>query len=251
MSAATSLRGAPWLPSRAPDAGAGLRLFCFPYAGGGTLAFRDWQRRLPASVELCPVQMPGRETRLRERPFTDLRSLVREVARALAPGLDTPFALFGHSMGALISFELARELRREHGVEPVHLFVSGRRAPQIPYTHPSLHDLPEPEFVEQLRRLNGTPAEVFGQPELLQLLLPRLRADFQLCETYRYDAERPLGCPVTAFGGLQDPDTTAPHLEGWREQTASSFAAHMLPGDHFFLHSSDRGVLQILTRTLL
>src|SRR5205814_4666171 len=172
-----------------------LRLFCFPYAGGGASIFRTWSENLPPEIEACPIQLPGRESRLLEAPFSQLFSLIEPVAQALLPYLDMPCAFFGHSMGALVSFELARYLRRQHGLSPVHLFVSGRRAPQLSDPDPPIHPLPEAEFLEELRSLKGTPEEVLQNTELLQLLLPLLRADFAVCETYAYAPETPLLCP--------------------------------------------------------
>ena len=247
---ASALPPTPWLVFSKPRPQARLRLFCFPYAGGGASIFRGWPESLPASVEVCPVQLPGRERRLRERAFTRMTPLVQEIAKAMTPHLDKPFAFFGHSMGATVSFELARYLRRDYGLEPEHLFVSGRRAPQIPDTDPPTYHLPEEEFVEDLRQLNGTPTEVLEHTELLGLLLPLLRADFELIQTYRYIAEPPLDCPISAFGGLQDDEEGRNLLEGWKEQTTAPFALHMFPGDHFFLHSSQGMLLQTLSREL-
>ncbi len=175
-----------WLRSPKPNPQASLRLFCFPYVGGGALIFRTWPNSLPATAEVCPVELPGRGTRLKETPFTRLLPLVQALAQALLPHLDKPFAFFGHSMGALISFELTRQLRRLYGLVPLHLFVSAHRAPQLPDPDPPIHTLPEAEFMEELRCLNGTPKEVLEQPELMELMLPILRADFALCETYIY-----------------------------------------------------------------
>jgi medium-chain acyl-[acyl-carrier-protein] hydrolase len=147
--------------------------------------------------------------------------MVKSISEVIEPHLDKPFAFFGHSMGAMISHDLARALRRKYGVEPVHLFVSGRRAPQMPRTRKTTYDLPEPEFIEELRRLNGTPQEVLDQPELMQLMIPLLRADFSVCQTYQYEPEPPLTCPITVFGGLED-ETTREELVGWRAQTSAA-----------------------------
>jgi medium-chain acyl-[acyl-carrier-protein] hydrolase len=224
-----------WIPLGKPDPEARLRLFCFPYAGGGALVFRNWSDGLPADVEVCPVQLPGRGTRLMEHPFTQLPPLVAALAQALSPLLDKPFAFFGHSLGALVSFELARQLRRQYGVHPVRLFVSAGRAPQIPHRGPPIHILPEKEFLAELRRLNGTPSELLDHKELMVIMLPLLRADFAVYETYVYSSEPPLNCPISAFGGLQDRKVNNSDLEAWRAQTNISFSLRMFPGDHFFL----------------
>lgn len=185
-----------------------------------------------------------------EPPFTQLTPLVEAVTVALLPYLDQPFAFFGHSMGALVSFEVARLLRKNYQLSPVQLFVSGRRAPQLPNSESPIHALPEAEFLEELRRLNGTPEEVLANAELMEILLPVLRADFAVLETYGYSAEPPLECPITAFGGLQDTEVSCDHLEAWRNQTSAAFSLQMFPGDHFFLHSAQALLLQSLARQL-
>jgi medium-chain acyl-[acyl-carrier-protein] hydrolase len=240
-----------WLPSFRPNPRASLRLFCFPYAGGSNLIFREWPADLPAHVEVCAVQLAGRGGRLYEKPHTKMEPLVPDVAQALQPYLDKPFAFFGHSMGALISFELARWLRRQDKPEPLHLFVAGHGAPQIPATDPYTFDLPEAEFIEELRRLNGTPKEVLLHTELMQLRMPLLRADFELTQTYTYTAEPPLTCPISAFGGLADEEVKRELIEQWREQTRSSFSLSMFPGDHFFLNTARQQLLHTLSRELL
>ncbi len=225
----------PWISFRKPSPKTRVRLFCFPYAGAGALIFRTWSDALPADVEVCPVQLPGRGTRLMERPFTRLSPLIEALAQGLAPLLDMPFAFFGHSLGTLVSFELARRIRKQYGVHPVRLFVSAGRAPQIPYRDPSIHTLPDKEFLAELRRLNGTPSELLDHEELMEIMLPILRADFALYETYVYSTEPPLNCPISAFGGLQDHKVKDSDLEAWRAQTSVSFSLRMFPGDHFFL----------------
>jgi len=239
-----------WVSWHKPNPQASLRLFCFPYAGGAALTFRTWSNSLPMAFEVCPVELPGRGKRITSAPFTRLQPLVQAIAQALLPHLDKPFAFFGHSMGGLVSFEVARLLRKKYGLNPVHLFVSGYRAPQVPDPDPPIHALPEPEFLEELRRLNGTPEAVLENAELMQLLLPALRADFAVIETYAYIPESPLDCPITAFGGLQDREVSCDHLEAWREQTHAAFSLQMLPGDHFFLHSAQPLLLQSLSQEL-
>jgi medium-chain acyl-[acyl-carrier-protein] hydrolase len=235
-----------WLAYREVNPRARLRLFCFPYAGGGASAYRGWAAALPADVEVCPVQLPGRESRLREPAFSRPEPLIIALADALQAHLDLPFAFFGHSMGALLSFEIARELRRRGGSLPLHLFLSGRRAPQVPSREEDIHDLPEPEFVARLRELNGTPEEVLQHSELMRLLVPVLRADFAVNETYVYQPGEPLEMSISVFGGLADAEVTRDDLEGWREQTRGVFRLRMLPGDHFFLH----GARDLLTESV-
>ncbi|MUG96471.1 alpha/beta fold hydrolase [Scytonema sp. UIC 10036] len=233
-----------------PNPQASLRLFCFPYAGGSSLIFRPWFNSLPKTVEVCPIELPGRGILMKLTPLSRLEPLIEDLAPVLLPHLDKPFAFFGHSMGALISFELARLLRREYNISPIHLFVSGRRAPQIPDRKPPIHALTEPEFIEELRRLNGTPKAVLESPELMQLLIPILRADFAAHETYIYTPASTLDCPITAFGGLQDEEVSGSELQAWQEQTNATFSRQMFSGDHFFLHSAQSLLLQSLSREI-
>jgi medium-chain acyl-[acyl-carrier-protein] hydrolase len=240
----------PWFPRRYAAERAQLRLFCFPYAGGTSQIYRGWDQHLPPTVEVIPVELPGRASRLREPAFVRLLDLVHALTPAMAPIVDLPFALFGHSMGAIIAFELARDLRRVLGREPEVLCVSGRRAPQVPSDKPPTYDLPKDGFISEVKRIGGTPREVLEQAELMELVSPLLRADFQLIETYEYTAGAPLVCPITTYGGLADNEETGELLSMWRSQTTSGFALHMLPGDHFFLRTSQTRLLGLLSRQL-
>ena len=229
-----------------------IRLFCFPYAGGGASIFRTWHESFPPEVEVCPVQFPGREGRLLDAPLSDLHALVDCMATALSPFLDVPYAFFGHSMGALIGFEFARYLRRgSYNLLPFHLFFSGKRAPQLSDLDPPTSHLPEPEFIEELRRLKGTPESVLQNMELLRLLSPLLRADFRLCETYLYKEEARLDVPITALGGLYDTEVTRQMVAAWREQAGSTFKLRFFEGDHFFLHTAKNALLLAILQDLL
>jgi medium-chain acyl-[acyl-carrier-protein] hydrolase len=240
----------PWIVRPRPNANMRLRLFCFPYAGGGASLFRKWPDSLPPTVEVCAVQLPGRENRLVEPLFDDVERAVGALVGALRPYLDRPFAFFGHSMGALLAFALARELREQRLIEPAHLFVSGRRAPQTPARFEPIHHLPEADFVAELRRYNGTPELILRDAELRRLFLPILRMDFALAETYTYIAEAPLACPISAFGGLQDEIVNHAELEAWAEQTRAAFSLRMLEGDHFFVNSCQELLLHAIAEDL-
>lgn len=243
----------PWLACPKPNPGAAVRLFCFPYSGAAASIYYPWAEMLPPSIEVCPVQLPGHGTRLREPLATRLTPQVEALAAGLAPACDRPFAFFGHSMGALLSFELARHLRRQGKPGPIHLFVSGHGAPHLPDRNPPLHQLPDDQFVAKLRELNGTPEEVLRHAELLQLLTPILRADFAVCETYVYQPEPPLDCPISAYGGLGDGYVNREELAAWQEQTTGRFSLRMFPGDHFYLNipSNRTHLLMALARELL
>lgn len=239
-----------WFICHRPKPKAKLRLFCFPYAGGGTGIFHGWSDRLPWEIEIHVARLPGREARLNDPPFNRISTLVAAIATAFDSAPDKPFATFGHSMGAVISFELARRLRSDYGLEPQQMIVSGCRAPQLGLTKERIYDLPELEFIEKLSSLNGTPRGVLEHPEMMQLLLPMLRADFEAVQTYSHAPEQPFDCPITALGGLKDNEVAQADLEAWREHTRGEFKVRMLPGDHFFLHSSQAGFFHALTNDL-
>lgn len=240
----------PWFTCAKPDSHTRLRLFCFPYAGGGASIYRGWENYLPAGLEVWPAQPPGRGSRFKESAFAAMDLLVADAAKAIEPFLDLPVALFGHSVGAFASFELAHLLSDRFGVKVQHLFVSGARAPQLPRNRRRIHDLPEEEFITELKTLNGTPREVLENPELMKMISTTLRADFSIAETYRSTHVRPLNCPITVFGGLEDTLVAKEDLEAWRIHTTNSFDLWQLPGDHFFIHTSDSLILQILAREL-
>lgn len=197
--------------------------------------FRRWPDGLPLGVHVYGVELPGRGTRFAERPFTRLGPLVHAVAGALGPFLSQPFALFGHSMGGLVAFELACELRAEHGVSPDQLLVAGYRAPQLPDRDEPVSALPDAEFVRRVRRLGGMADEVAERADFAEVFLPALRADFTVCEEYEYRPRPRLSCPVCCLGGVQDASVRRNELEGWRDRTTGEFTLRMLPGGHFFV----------------
>jgi medium-chain acyl-[acyl-carrier-protein] hydrolase len=244
------LPSSPWLTHVKAKQGARVRLFCFPYAGSAAHIFRSWSSNLPETVDVLPVQLPGRGNRLSHPLFHRLPLLVRAAAEAFLPHLDLPFAFFGHSMGALIAFEVSRHLQHVYNLEPVHLFVSGHQAPQSIVNASPSYNLPRDEFLKHLARLRGTPTEVLEQPELLELVLPILRADFEVSETYNYEPSLPLNCPITALGGTEDTNVETKALQAWSEQTRAHFSVHIFPGDHFFIHSSQTLLLRFLSSKL-
>ncbi|WP_448544556.1 thioesterase II family protein [Roseiflexus sp.] len=212
-----------------------VRLICLPHSGAGASSFAGWTAALPDWIEVCAVQLPGHETRYLEPLCTSIPSLINAMAPALLPVLlDCPTAFFGHSMGALLAFELARQLRREAGVLPRRLYLSAHRAAHLPARHPPTHTLPDDELWALVQSFNGTSAEVLAHPELRQIFLPILRADFTACETYVYQPDQPLECPVVACGGLEDDSVTPEELESWRVHTSADFRLRLFPGGHFY-----------------
>lgn len=249
------MSGAPsasrWLMRTPRPQGCAVRLFCFPHAGGGSITFRGWQKQFREPVEVAAVQPPGRENRLSERPLASLPELRAALADALAPWMETPFAFFGHSFGALVAFELARELRRRRLALPRVLFASGRHAPSHEPESAPLHALPDDELVEEVdRRYGGIPRAILEERELLMLLLPTLRADLTITEGYEYRPEPPLSCRICAFGGEQDTRIGEHELAAWERETAAGFRLRMFPGGHFFIHDSRERVIRAIEAEL-
>ncbi len=227
-----------------------MRLYCFPYAGGGPAIFHAWQKHLPADIEVRAPCLPGRGRRLGERPVSTWPEVLSTFADQLLPGSE-PFAFFGHSLGALMAFELARHLRRQESTGPSRLVVSARAAPRVPKREPPLHRLPDAAFLAALeQRYRRIPAAVLANREMLDLLLPGLRADFELFETYRYTPEDPLDCPITVFGGTDDQRSPRPDLELWNQETRSASSLRLFPGGHFFFEDDLPGFLGILAAEL-
>ena len=230
-------------------ADAPLRLVCVPYAGGGASAFRTWSAHLP-DVEVCAVQPPGRENRLKEAPIAHFATLIAGIAGALSALPAKPWVLFGHSLGALVAFELARALRGQGMHEPEALIVSGCRAPSWPRPSRASSALSDAALVERLRSYAGTPAAVLDEPELLALLLPTLRADFALVEGYVLAPLQPLSLPIIALGGCDDEDVSHASLAAWREHTTAAFALTRFAGGHFYLRSAGEPFFEALRRAL-
>ncbi|WP_159884978.1 thioesterase II family protein [Paenibacillus puerhi] len=231
-----------------------VRLFCFPYAGGGASVYRDWTEFFHEDMEVCPVQLPGRESRWQEPPMAAVQQIVSAFMAEIEPLLHKPFAFFGHSMGAMIAYEAALAARERYGKQPVHLFVSGQSAPGYRMTRKNRSHLPDAEFKLELLRMNGTPPEVLQHEELMAMLMPRIRADFAVCEQYMpTKAAQPLTCPITVFGGTEDYEVSLESLKAWRERSLGEFDLHLLEGDHFFLNTvRERGrILHVLQDTLL
>jgi medium-chain acyl-[acyl-carrier-protein] hydrolase len=231
-----------------------IRLFCLPYAGAGSSRYFRWAKESPEEIDVCPILLPGRESRLAEPPYCKMDDLSMALSEALESALDRPFAIFGHSMGALIGFELARQLRADFGANPIHLFVSGYRAPHLPHTEPRLHGLSAGEFVIRIRGLQDAPDEVTRNEEFMELMMPTLRADLTLCETYRYRPGEPLSCPISAFGGRNDRRVKEAHLSAWAEHSSVAFSLRILEGGHLFLNECEqqlvRFIFEDLTKTV-
>lgn len=252
MSLVNGLRAAPvatsgkwlWFPSPRPQAR--IRLFCFPNAGAGASAFREWSSILPDDIEVAAIQLPGRENRFDEPMSSELDSLLKAICGVVVGMADRPYFFFGHSMGALIAFELTKLIQKQGSPGPFHLVVSGRRAPHLPRREPPMHALEDDVFLERIGEFNGTPKELFDNTELMKLFLPILRNDFALSENYRCNDSTTVICPLTALGGDLDTGVSEEDLAAWVTMAGGPFRYELLSGDHFFIHSSRRGLLERL-----
>lgn len=227
-------------------------LFCLPYAGGSALTvFRSWARKLPDTIDLRPLELPGRGGRLRE-PLIDrwenmLDDVLAMVRRQAGSG---QCALYGHSLGALLAFECARRLRRDGGPEAVELFVSGHRAPHLPRSVPPMYDLPRAEFIERLRDYDATPEVVLQDAELMDLFEPILRADFTLSECYAFADDGQLDCPIVVFGGRDDPHAELASLYAWERHTTARCPVRVYPGGHFFIKQFESDIVEVVATEL-
>lgn len=234
---------------RPPDPAARMRLICFPYAGGAASLFYSWQEHFPNGIQVCPIELPGRAARIGEPMPQSIAELVDRILDEAAPYFDRPVSLFGHSLGAIVAFELAKAIERKMN-SPARLFASACRAPHVPRRRPSIHHLEDQEFIQALAKINGTPDEVLEHQELLHLLLPTLRADFRLSETYQYIPGRPLSCAITAICGQEDEFITRGDLVAWHSQTTGAFNLRMVPGAHFFLQPQANSIAKLVAGTI-
>jgi surfactin synthase thioesterase subunit len=240
----------PWLIRR-PGPARRLRLFCLDCAGGNALSYLPWQEHLDPSVEICAIQLPGRGARLAEAPITSMRTLIQALAGAIAPRMDLPFAFFGHSLGALLAFELTRYCQLRYMTLPRRLFVSGCNAPRYRDPPRGLHRLPDEELILELDHYGGTPPELLQHRELMAMVLPAVRADFSLVDAYEYRSSLPLQVPITALAGRHDPHMTPEQALGWASETKGTFHIEWFEGDHFFVHSERDAVLRCIRRDWL
>ncbi|HSI40012.1 MAG TPA: alpha/beta fold hydrolase [Xanthobacteraceae bacterium] len=242
----------PWLLTPAPVRSPSLRLFCFAHAGGAAVTYRNWPALLPASVEMNAIQLPGRATRMREPAIPNISTLAEQVAEAITPRLDVPFVFFGHSMGAVLSFEVARVLLNAGDPTPEHLIVSGRRPPRVPSREPDIRHLPDDGFLRELNgRYGGIPAELLQYPDVLALLVPSVRADIAALETHVFTPGPRLPFPISAFGGEDDHRTPRSDLEAWGGETNTHFRVRMFPGDHFYLDPHRAAVVEAVSEIAL
>lgn len=239
-----------WLRRPRPVANPRLRLVCLPHAGGTAGAFYGWTASLPPDMELVAVQYPGRQDRLAEPGLRDMGELADSVAQALLPLLDRPVALFGHSMGAVLAYEVTLRLETLYRARARQLFVSGHASPTRPRDGRDLHLRDDAAMLAGLLELGGMDEAVPADPELLALLMPSFRADLRLIETYRPRGAWPVTVPVTAYTGDADPGVPVPDVAAWADLTASEFDVRVFPGGHFYLVDQEAEVVSDISERL-
>jgi medium-chain acyl-[acyl-carrier-protein] hydrolase len=239
-----------WVTCPFPQPHALSRIFCLPFAGGGATAFRGWSKLLGTTIEVCPIQLPGRESRFSEPAFTEAQALAQVLARQLQPFTDKPFAIYGHSMGALVAFELTRVLQAERFAMPHALILGAHRAAHLPRTRETFYCLDDKTFIEKLQRFGGFPEEVLASEELMQLLTPTLKADFTLCDTYVYADQAPLSCPIHVFLGATDKEAPFEVMEAWHQHSSVHTQLHVFQAGHFFIRSDLERVIDTLKSIL-
>lgn len=240
----------PWVAQRTRDPlpDAPLRLFCFAHAGGGTTMYWPWRSVLAPDVDVRPVLLPGRESRVREAPYRSIDDLIGPLCDGLAPFLDRPYVFFGHSFGSLVAYEAARRLLDAGLPGPAALIVSARPAPRLPRWRRRFSDLDDVQFLAKVGALNGTPPQVLEQPGLVRLLLPGLRADFEANENYTWQPGAALHCPISAYMGAEDPAVDRDELLAWHAETSGEFTLRVFPGDHFYLADGRPDVLSAVAQ---
>ena len=239
----------PWLlsgPASPEHASAAPALVCIPHLGGNAAVFGWWSTRLAPGVRVLPVQLPGRGSHAAERPLRSIPEIVDAMALAIAPELAGPYALYGHSLGALVAFEFARLMGAGFGRPPGHLFLGACRAPDVPLDRPFLHDAPDAFILDYLEAMDGTPDALMADADLRAAVLPAVRADLEAWETYRFVDSGPIAAPITAISGTADRSVRAPEMRGWARQTTGAFRQVTVVGGHFFIRDARDEVLAVV-----
>jgi pyochelin biosynthesis protein PchC len=238
-----------WIRRYKPCEASGLRLICFPHAGGAASYFFWLAQALAPHIEVLALQYPGRQDRRREKCVDNIPELVDRVGNALRGSIDGPFAFFGHSMGAVVAFEVTRRLQADSAGLPLRLFVSGRRAPSCRRTE-AIHKRGDVALIEEVRRLGGTDPRILGDEEVLAGMLSLIRTDYMAAETYVYDPGPPLECPLTVLAGDNDPHATPAEVSAWRDFSTAEVDVRVFAGGHFYLTEYKPQVAEIITSSL-
>lgn len=241
-----------WVIRPSLNGDASKRLFCIPFAGGGASIYRPWANLLGLTVEVCPIQLPGREGRLFESPLTQIDALVALLKTQISPYLDRPYAIYGHSMGALITYELAHAIAVDDSLNnPERIFVAAHRAPHLPPQRPPISALPDNAFIEKLKQYGGFNDEILNHAEMMELVLPTIRADFKLCESYEHRIRQKLNCPIHVFAGTEDTQTLVETTHAWDQCSTTTVTSTLFNGGHFFLNTCQQKVIEAIKTALL
>lgn len=239
-----------WVTCPNPEPSARVRLFCLPFAGGGASIYRGWGKLLGSEIEVCPIQLPGRENRFGETAIKQAQSMAQNLANQIQLYSNKPFYIYGHSMGALLAFELARALQ-DNGMDiPQGLVLAAHRAAHLPKNRDTLYTLPDDEFIERLKKFGGFPEEVLASKELLAFLMPTLKADFTLCDTYQFEKGQALQCPLYLLAGAHDTEATPANVDAWREHTTEQAKLHVFDAGHFFIKTHQDELIKTLQAIL-
>ncbi len=239
-----------WFIIPKPKSKVDLKLICFPYAGGNSSTYMSWAKYLPENVELIIVQPPGRGSRIFEPIYSDMKSLISDLLWLIPEHLNTPYILLGHSLGSRIAFELMVQLNKLKFPLPLHFIASGSRAPHLASDKKRIFNLPDKEFISELKKLNGTPKDVLENNELMELLLPMLRADFKIAENYCYSGSEIFNCPISLLAGNDDIDITLSMLEGWVDHFTEIKNIYIVSGNHFFIDNNTEAVIQKINEVI-
>ncbi|MGE7888628.1 thioesterase II family protein [Bacillus cereus] len=227
-----------------------VKLICFPFAGGGASFFRKWVNKIPDSVEIYSISLPGRESRLKELSYEHYKPLVRDLSKDIMMQLgDAQLCFFGHSLGSIISFEVSRYLMKYYNKLPLKLFVSSCKAPRFFNNTKKLGDLTREELIDQIKGLNGTPDEILENKDLLDFFIPVFRSDFKICDSYQYYRDNKLSCPITAFGGTTE-NVSIEDLNQWNAETDQLFKVQRFEGDHFYLVENYGAVIENILNSI-
>ena len=228
------------------------RLFCFPFAGGGATAYRKWAGSLGPHIEVCAIQLPGRESRLLDPALDDVDALVAALLEHLPSYFDRPYAFYGHSMGALLAFELTRSIEKLDGLRgPERLFLAAHRAAHLPLQRPPMSTLSDADFIEKIRSYGGFVDEILNNSEMMELILPTIRADFRLCDHYKLKDQTPIQCPIHVFAGSQDAQTLLDSTYAWSLRSKAPVDVQVFSGGHFFMHSHMNEVHDAIKKRLI
>lgn len=242
--------GKNWVSIPRPNPFAEIRLFLFPYAGGSSQIYRQWSKIAPDSLEICLIELPGHGRRFKEKCHLCLETLSEDLLESILPYLNKSFAFFGHSMGALIGYELAKKLLIHYNISPAHLFISAHRSPDCLIEEAPLYDLPEDILIQKLTELEGMPREIIENRELLEIILPVIRSDFRICETYIPQNHMPVNCPLTVICGINDNYASFPHMQNWYKYTTDTFEIIKVEGNHFYILENEQKIIRLITSAL-